>query len=183
MKKSVGCLVGGHCPAGGESRRASGIAINVAQLLKEPIGATRRIDIDDVVGGGEEAIQVWGELEFIRTNRSILVEGVLDARSKATCSRCLSLFDCQLSFHVEEEYFPTVDVVSGVYLPLPEEPGAFTIDASHILDLSEAVRQHTLLTMPLKPLCQPDCAGLCPSCGHNLNEGKCSCPPAGHAPR
>ncbi len=183
MEKSIGCLVGRQCPAAGESGGASGIAINVAQRLKEPIGAPRRVDIDDVVGREEGTIQVWGKLEFVRTDQGILVEGFLDAKSKTTCSRCLSVFDCQLSFRIEEEYFPTVDVVSGVSLPSPGEPGVFTIDANHILDLSEAARQYTLLTMPLKPLCQPDCAGLCPSCGHNLNEGKCSCPPSGHDPR
>ena len=25
------------------------------------------------------------------------------------------------------------------------------------------------------PLCKPDCKGLCPQCGKNLNEGKCGC--------
>jgi len=31
------------------------------------------------------------------------------------------------------------------------------------------------MSMPGKPLCRPDCAGLCPNCGANLNEGPCAC--------
>jgi uncharacterized protein len=35
----------------------------------------------------------------------------------------------------------------------------------------------------MKPLCRPDCAGLCPVCGQNLNLGECQCPPPEADPR
>ena len=50
-----------------------------------------------------------------------------------------------------------------------------TMTIDQVLDLSEAVRQYALLALPMKPLCQEDCAGLCPQCGANLNGGSCSC--------
>ena len=53
----------------------------------------------------------------------------------------------------------------------------FTIDDHHILDVSEAVRQYALTAIPLKALCSVNCAGLCQTCGKNLNEGPCQCPP------
>jgi uncharacterized protein len=87
------------------------------------------------------------------------------------------LFSCPLTLNIEEEFSPTTDVVSGAVLPLPEEPGSFTINEHHVLDLAEAVRQYALLTLPMKPLCREDCAGLCSSCGHNLNQGPCDCQP------
>jgi uncharacterized protein len=65
---------------------------------------------------------------------------------------------------------------------LPEDSGGFPIDGHHIIDMTEAVRQYILLTTPMKPLCREDCAGLCPVCGHNLNQGPCSCPPQGVDP-
>ena len=74
-------------------------------------------------------------------------------------------------------------MTSGSLLSLPDEPGCFTIDEHHILDLTEAVRQYALLALPMKPLCRQDCAGLCPTCGHNLNQGGCGCPPQGPDPR
>ena len=154
--------------------------IDVAQLLKESVGAVRHYRLSDTIDGvgeGEGDCPVQGELELMRTNRSILVSGILETRVKAICSRCLSMFEQPLNFNLEEEYFSKVDVNSGRPLPLPEEPGALLIDEHHILDLSEAVRQHILLALPMKLLCRPDCAGLCPHCGHNLNEGRCHCPP------
>jgi uncharacterized protein len=93
------------------------------------------------------------------------------------------LFSCPLTLKIEEEYFPITDVVSGASSSLPEEPSCFTIDEHHILDLTEAIRQYALLAMPMKPLCRGDCAGLCPNCGHNLNQGPCDCLPQEADPR
>jgi uncharacterized protein len=45
------------------------------------------------------------------------------------------------------------------------------------LDLQEEVREAILLEVPWHPLCSPECRGLCPRCGKNLNEGTCGCPP------
>ena len=69
-----------------------------------------------------------------------------------------------------------MDVFTGTPLPKPEEPGAFVIDAQQVLDLSEAVRQYREIELPMQPLCGPDCAGLCPTCGRDLNMETCQCP-------
>lgn len=153
--------------------------ISVSQLLKEPIGVVRDYEVNGVVAIAGNDSRVQGEVKLIRTNRSILVKGILHTEVEVTCSRCLSLFHCPLELNIEEEYFPTVDVVSGVWRPLPEERGSFIIDERHILDLTEAIRQYALLAIPMKPLCGGGCAGLCPNCGHNLNQGHCGCPPQG----
>lgn len=43
------------------------------------------------------------------------------------------------------------------------------------IDITEDVRQELMLEYPLRPLCKPDCKGLCTKCGENLNEGDCKC--------
>jgi len=93
------------------------------------------------------------------------------------------LFSCPLTLNIEEEYFPTTDVATGVPVSLPDEPGCFTIDEHNILDLTEAIRQYALLVTPMKPLCREDCVGLCPTCGCNLNQAPCDCPPKPADPR
>jgi uncharacterized protein len=159
--------------------------INVSQLLREPIGSTRNYQVNgvaDITGDGKGCL-VQGEAGLLRTQRSILAKCALSTEVELTCSRCLSLFHYQLTLNFEEEYLPTVDVVSGATLPLPEEAGVFTIDEHHILDLTEAIRQYTLLAIPMKPLCHEDCAGLCQNCGQNLNLGRCDCPTESTDPR
>ena len=152
--------------------------INVAQLLKEPIGSTRNYEINEVVdvtGEGDNS-RVEGGVKLQRTQRGILVKGELQTEVGLTCSRCLCLFTCPLEINFEEEYIPTIDIVTGIPLSSPEEPGDFLIDEHHVIDLTEAVRQYTLLAMPMKPLCREDCAGLCRECGQNLNQEPCACP-------
>jgi uncharacterized protein len=153
--------------------------INVAQILKAPVGSTRNHQVGGAVdiSGNGVASEVYGEVELLRTNRGILVRGILHTEIEAVCSRCLTAFRCPMDLKIQEEYFPVIDVVSGAALALPDEPGSFTIDESHILDLTEAVRQYALLAKPMKPLCGENCAGLCPTCGHNLNQGPCDCSP------
>lgn len=145
---------------------------NVAQLLQQPIGETERYPILDSPGGG------GGKVELMRTNRSILVTGHLEVSIRGQCVRCLEEFDQPLALDFQEEFFPVLDIATGQPLPPAEEPGAFTIDENHELDLGEAVRQYTLLAVPMKPVCRPDCRGLCPRCGANLNLGPCGCPPS-----
>jgi uncharacterized protein len=44
------------------------------------------------------------------------------------------------------------------------------------IDLRDAVEEALILALPMKVLCRPDCQGLCPRCGRELEEGPCECP-------
>jgi len=153
--------------------------IDVSQQLKQPVGSTRHYHIDETIDSPDgEKLAVKGGIELLRTDRGILMIGVLDTRIKAVCSRCLSDFDQPLSIRIEEELLPVLDPITGAYLPGAGEDGAFIIDENGEIDLGEVLRQYILLALPMKPLCREDCAGLCPSCGHNLNLRPCKCPRA-----
>ena len=152
---------------------------HVAQLLKEPVGSTRTFDLDEVAERADEAGWEWvrGPVKLTRTNRGILVQGEMTAAYQATCSRCVKDFTAPLQFGLEDEFYPTIDVVTGSAVDAPEDLDGFPIDAAHQVDLRDAVRQGVLLAKSMAPLCRPDCAGLCPECGHDLNSGQCACRP------
>jgi len=151
------------------------LAINVSQQLKEPIGSEREYDLDGPVDIDGEESPVSGHVKMMRTDRGIIVKANLTGEMKITCSRCLAEFNWPLKLDFQEEYFQTVDMVSGSRLSLPKDTGNFTIDPKHILDFREAVRQYALLSVPMKALCQEKCAGVCPECGQNLNQEPCEC--------
>jgi uncharacterized protein len=159
--------------------------MNVSQLFREPIGATRNYDIDEIldIAGEGSKNRIKGTCNMVRTQRSILVRCALNTEIELNCSRCLGSFKQPVKIKFNEEFYPTLDVESGASLPPPEEASSFTIDELHILDITEAVRQYFLLAVPMKPLCKKDCAGLCPTCGQNLNQGKCDCPADNTDPR
>ncbi len=112
-----------------------------------------------VTGEGCES-PVKGQVTLTRTDRGILVKGTLSTEIELDCSRCLTSFRCPLTLNIEDVYFPTLDVTSGLPVSLSDEPGAFTIDEHHVLDLTEAVQQYTVMAVPMKPLCRDECSDL-----------------------
>lgn len=154
--------------------------INVAQLLKEPIGSKHSYHIDENIGANSIK-SVKGDVNLIRTRSGIMVECEMAALVTGNCSRCLKPIEYEVSYDFEEESLPSVTTSEGL-----SSPGQFDnliIDEGQILDLSEAIQQYALLTMPAKPLCRPDCAGICPSCGQDLNKHTCQCPSSTHDKR
>jgi uncharacterized protein len=151
--------------------------INVSQQLKATIGTVREYEIDDqfdIIGVGNKN-SIKGIVTLTRTNRGILVQGSLTTAVPVECSRCLNTYQCPLKIDLLEEYFPVIDVNSGILIDLPEDNESFKIDEHHILDLREAIRQNALLAIPMKPLCRDDCPGICSHCGKDLTTGKCNC--------
>ena len=136
--------------------------INVSQLLKEPVGSERDYQISDTVDimGNGSSSMVQGNVSLTRTNRSILVKGKFNIMIELACARCLDVFGCPLTLSFEEEYIPASDIAGGDFIPPSDEPGLFTIDDNHFIDLTEAIRQYALIALPMKPLCRQDCSGL-----------------------
>jgi uncharacterized protein len=134
-------------------------SINVAQLLKEPVGSSQRHDITGIIDEEVEGF-VEGKAKVIHLNRGVLVQCKLTAEVKLICSRCLDTFLFPISFTAEEEFLPISDVSGDSALSSPEQSEEFTINAKNTLDLGELIRQYTLLNLPMKPLCRTDCPGM-----------------------
>jgi uncharacterized protein len=161
------------------------LTFNVAQLLKEAVGSTRKLEIstprltlsEEEVGDRDGTLQahdLTGNIKITRLAHDLLVQGKASANVQLECSRCLDSFSIPVEGTLEEEYQPTVDIETGRPVQRAEyeqNDSAFSISASHEVDLTEPVRQALLVALPLKPLCREDCAGLCAECGANLNEG------------
>lgn len=71
------------------------------------------------------------------------------------CSRCLN------------KYTNAIEKDFAITYPLNE--------IQHFIDITEDIREEMIAHYPVKFLCQPECKGLCPQCGKNLNEERCNC--------
>lgn len=136
--------------------------INVAQLLKAPVGTERyftvhldRITLDTDL----EARDLDASVRLLRTSNGILAVGELRVTAHQTCVRCLTEFDGRYGETFEAEYWPTIDIFTGLPLPPPPDEDIFTIDKNHHLDLHELFRQIAILAIPLYPVCGPTCPG------------------------
>ena len=132
--------------------------------LNESVSIDTVVDIAAPKGFyvADTAVAVVGRLK--NTGKAFVLDAQADCQLKTACSRCLRPVDIGLSFHINENF---VD---------EDEAGEEDIGfVDNEINLFPAVQRNLLLNIPMKPLCEMDCAGLCPKCGKNLNEGDCDC--------
>lgn len=152
--------------------------LNVSQLLMEPSGSSRVYEIDEWRELAEDfgASRVTGAVSLLRTNKSVWVSAALRSDLDAECGRCLAPYSHPVRLQVEEEYIPAFNPATGARQPPPQDGGDYwLIDETHTLDLTPAVREYAIMASPMKPLCSPECSGLCAACGANLNANPCAC--------
>lgn len=104
----------------------------------------------------------------------IRIDGVVSTVKEEECSRCLRTYSRDLEAEI---HLYAVGARGRRRDPEPEEdPGeGMLVHDGRQLDLWEEVRSAILLSTPMQPLCSPECKGLCPGCGANLNDGRCTC--------
>ena len=141
----------------------------VSALIKADVGSRMQLVIDEPplnLGPDLTADYLRGNLVLTRTDRHILVEGTLKSAVIADCVRCLDAFHQPLRISLEEQFALTAGSnVDPLYL----------VETDGTLDLTFPMREQILLSQPIQTLCRPDCKGLCPHCGRNLNENPCEC--------
>ena len=164
---------------------------NVAQLLKEPIGAMRRYELVEDIGELDPELAALGplvgEVELIRIHSGILARANLSTAMQVMCNRCLEPIALPVRFTVEESFRPLTEVNTGRYIAPTEFEGeeedledeALIIDEHHVLDLSEVVRQSIWVTLPMYPSCNWTGTGKCPNLTRYLRELKATQEQAG----
>lgn len=102
-------------------------------------------------------------------DEGIRLTGTLNARLLETCSRCLNEVEREREVPIDVRFEPGLDVWD-------EGPGLYMLDANREqVDVGPALREELILALPDYSLCRPDCRGLCPQCGTDLNEEECGC--------
>lgn len=150
------------------------LSYNVAGLLRSTPGTARRYPVHAtglaIAEDVRLAAPIDGEVKLARTGRSILATADLSTALAEQCSRCLAPVVAPIHVSLTEEALPSIDLESGAPLDVAAEPDALRLDQHHELDLAESIRAAISLAEPIAPLCRPDCRGLCPRCGADLNE-------------
>ena len=99
------------------------------------------------------------------------------------CSRCLEPFRLPVNADFDLRYLPASEVSQDEEREIEEEDLETSYYRDDQIDLNELLREQFYLALPMKPLCEEACKGLCPQCGTNLNTGSCSCNAAWEDPR
>lgn len=109
-----------------------------------------------------------------RNAEDVSVKGSLTGSIKSQCSRCLEAFTMTIDMVMDTDFLPRrVDSEDEGDL---FEPGSnLSYYDGDSIDLLQEIRDLILVNFPIKPVCRPDCKGLCPQCGAELNKSPCRC--------
>lgn len=127
-------------------------------------------------------IKTSGRAELICENRGarqivedIRVVGEFSTQVEVRCARCLEPVTNALSENFDLLYRPQgVDAVTDEASIGPAETEIGYYQGEGLL-LEDILKEQILLAVPVKQVCTPDCKGLCPQCGTNLNAESCAC--------
>ena len=152
----------------GAPEALSGITIRVRGLAdgEHPIALeadAALLDFPEFAG----KVKVDGILK--RDGERLSIKGVASSKGNFECSRCAEPFDQTIKAPLELEFVPPRLERD------PEDPDIHVFEplVDPYIDITQDVRDALALSIPMRHLCRPDCKGLCPVCGMDLNRGNC----------
>jgi uncharacterized protein len=113
--------------------------------------------------------------ELVREKGGISFSGEIETAATLQCSRCLETSSLPLDLHFDLHYTVRPEHATRGESRVDEEQVTMTQYDGGRIDLAALLAEQVYLGLPLKPLCQADCQGLCPQCGTNRNQGTCGC--------
>ncbi|MBI4614940.1 MAG: DUF177 domain-containing protein [Planctomycetes bacterium] len=121
---------------------------------------------------------VYVRARATKSHEEVTVRGRLAVELQVECCRCLSPCVHEVSSDFEVYFEPCPEPLAPDE-PLPPGPSlGMEYYTGHVVDLTSTLRDALVLAVPSRLLCRPDCAGLCPRCGADRNEGPCRCTPS-----
>ena len=143
---------------------------NVGFIIHEEVGYNHDFpfEFDEIALDDLELRNFSGVANVGKTPQGLILQAEFSAETSLECVRCLTKFEHQLDWSFTELYAFDKRSEIETELLLPED--------AH-LDLAELIRDYALLEIPISPIHDENCKGLCPECGQNLNVKDC-----GHRP-
>jgi uncharacterized protein len=142
------------------------LRLNVGYMFNKAIGTSREIPVeaDEIKYEDFLVRDLTSVVRISRTQEGLLLQVHAEAEVQTNCTRCLEEFFLPISVAFDELYqFPSRH----------REETDLVLPHDGYIDLGPLYREYFILEMPIKRLCKPDCKGLCPICGANLNTATC----------
>jgi len=143
--------------------------------LKQMEGETAHFVLDEewqsLHYGAEElafSSPVHVELQVTNAGGTMVVQGKILTSVAVNCSRCLESFVYPIDLPYEDEWVASEKATSE------QRENALLFDQDEV-EIGDRILEHILLGLPMKFTCSPECRGLCPQCGTNLNKSECHC--------
>lgn len=133
----------------------------------------------DRFGGGDQEYRVTAPVVLRMTihkdKERFRLAGGVQTVLELLCSRCLEPYPLAVDGVFDLRYVPQKDVGDYAEREIGDDDLSVAFYEDETIDLEQLVQEQFYLALPMKPLCRPDCRGLCPDCGMNLNQHACDC--------
>lgn len=149
--------------------------------LSERLQANRFPAVSALINSGECGFEgpVAVELAVIEEKDFFKVSGRLSMVLDLACARCLEQFRYPVDNTFELTYSNAIPKDlhkrEAREVELTADQIGVLYFEGHTIDFTEAIQEQIVLAIPYRPLCQPQCNGLCAGCGVNLNQSSCQC--------
>jgi uncharacterized protein len=110
-----------------------------------------------------------------KDQRTFRLAGRVQTTLELSCSRCLEPFRWTVDEPFELTYAPRSEQLADHEREITDEDFSAAFYDNDEIDLEQLIRERFEMSIPMKPLCNAFCKGLCPTCGTNLNRGTCNC--------
>lgn len=120
-----------------------------------------------------EVLAVLADLAVQKGTGEYFCQARTTARVRLECARCLAPYEAEL--RGTADFILRPESPPGQADPFDDEEYLFFRGNDLRVDVFEPVRQSLILEVPMLPLCDENCRGLCPQCGTNLNVSACTC--------
>lgn len=133
--------------------------------VAETVASPSRIGVDLLAINPGAPVEL--ELDLQSVSEGVLVTGSVTAPTAGECVRCLSPVTGTVSIDLTELFaYPD----STTEATTEEDEVGHVVDDT--IDLEQSIVDAVVLELPLSPVCQPDCPGLCPDCGVSLADAE-----------
>src|SRR5206468_5397173 len=126
-----------------------------------------------------EALQVVDPVSLAfdihKDQQQFRLVGTVTTKLELPCSRCLEPFTLPVDAPFDLRYQPHTANQGEGEREIEEDDLTTAFYENDQIDLAQLMREQFYLALPMKPLCQAECRGLCPVCGTNLNRAACDC--------
>ena len=111
--------------------------------------------------------------DVYRNKTEFRLVGQVSTVLELECGRCVEAFPLPVNGAFDVRYLPHTENAGEGEVEIEEDDLDSAFYRDEVIDLGQLIREQLYLALPMKPLCQEACKGLCPHCGTNLNESTC----------
>jgi uncharacterized protein len=151
--------------------------IDARKITDEGSSFRGNLELDDkflIDEGGYFTGDLKYDIRFIRAGDQIKARGHIKTKVSLKCVKCLENFEIKMNSVFDIILFP-INLIQLKNQHLNEDEMEYIFYEGNEIDVDKILIEQINFLIPINPVCDSKCKGICPVCGADLNHEKCKC--------